>query len=374
MDKSIARKLQQVGEAFELEGPFFSYEEISRGNVNHTYKTNYVRDDGTGMAVIKSFLVQRVNTYAFRDPIALMDNVEMVTEHIRKKCPDQVTLHYHHTEKDGKRLSYLWEGDEFWRVCNYVPSVTFDACDDLSVIRSAGEAFGEFQTDLSDFESKKLHYTIPDFHDTRKRYAAFLEQVEQDPCNRAKDVREDIAWLIGVQDQACRLTDLLNAGKLPLRVTHNDTKINNVLFDEDTRKALVVVDLDTVMPGLVGHDFGDAIRFAANFTEEDSDQYDKAGVNLNVFWAFADGFLSRVANVLTSEEKNTLALSCFSLTCELATRFLADYLCGDKYFRVTRKDHNLTRARCQIALAKDMLVKMDAMDAIVQRCCEKYGV
>ena len=373
MEQSTARKLQQVGKAFKLEGPFYSYEEISQGNVNRTYKVNYILDDGTGMAVIKSYLVQRVNTYAFRDPIALMDNVEQVTEHIRKKNPDKVNLHYHHTDRTGEHLSYLWEGNEFWRVCNYVPSVTFDATDDLGVIHSTGEAFGEFQTALSDFDANKLHYTIPDFHDTRKRYEAFQAAVEQDSQNRAAVAKDDIAWLLAARDQACCLTDLYNKGDLPQRVTHNDTKINNVLFDEATHKALVVVDLDTVMPGLVGHDFGDAVRFAANFVEEDSNQFGKAGVNLNVFWAIADGFLSKVAPVLTATERDTLALSCFSLSCELATRFLADYLNGDKYFRIAYPDHNLTRARCQIALAKDMLVKMDAMDAIVQRCCEKYG-
>ena len=175
-----------------------------------------------------------------------------------------------------------------------------------------------------------------------------------------------------MQDQACVLTDLYNQGKLPLRVTHNDTKINNVLFDENTHDALVVIDLDTVMPGLVGHDFGDAIRFAANFVEEDSEEYEKAGVNLNIFWAFAQGFLKKTAKTLTDGEVATLAQSSFALTAELATRFLDDYLNGDKYFKTTKEKHNLIRTRCQIALAKDMLSKMDAMDAMVKACVAKY--
>jgi len=365
----ISRKLQQVGKTFRLEGPFFSYEEISVGNVNHTYKANYIRDDGTGMAVIKSYLFQQVNTYAFRDPVALMDNVDMVTEYIRANHPEKVNLHFHHTKE---RLTYLIDKDEFWRVCNYVPSVTFDSCDDLKVIRSAGEAFGEFQMDLADFDASRLHYTIPDFHNTRKRYEKLTTDALRDPCGRVAEIKNELEWLLSVQGKACTLTDMYECDRLPLRVTHNDTKINNVLFDADTHEALVVVDLDTVMPGLVGHDFGDAIRFAANYVEEDSEETQKAGIDLNIFWAFADGFLEKTARVLTKEEIKTLALSCFCLTCELAVRFLNDYINGDKYFKVTKDKHNLIRSRCQIALAKDMLIKMDAMDDIVKGCVHKY--
>ena len=215
-------------------------------------------------------------------------------------------------------------------------------------------------------------YTIPNFHNTRKRYEKLKEDMAADPCNRVAEVREELDWLLSVEDEACRLTDLFEKGELPLRVTHNDTKINNVLFDEKTHEALVVIDLDTVMPGLVGHDFGDAIRFAANFVEEDCDYPEKAGVNLNIFWAFAEGFLKKTAASLTKTEVDTLALSCFALTCELATRFLADYIVGDKYFKVKKPQHNLVRTRCQIALAKDMLNKMDAMNAIVQDCARRY--
>ena len=167
MNPDIARKLLQVGEAFRIPGPFFSYEEIKVGNVNHTYKVNYIRDDGTGMAKIKSYLVQRVNTYAFQHPVELMQNIDRVTEYIREKHPDSLCLHFHHTESGA---NYLMDEDGFWRLSNYVPSITFDTCDDLDVVRSAGEAFGDFQTILSDFDPSQLFYTIPDFHDTRKRY------------------------------------------------------------------------------------------------------------------------------------------------------------------------------------------------------------
>lgn len=369
MNPETARKLLEVGEAFRIPGPFFSYEEIKMGNVNHTYKVNYIRDDGTGMAKIKSYLVQRVNTYAFQRPVELMKNIDRVTEHIRMKHPDSKYLHFHHTA-DGR--NYLFDEDGFWRLSNYVPSVTYDTCSDLSVVRSAGEAFGHFQMMLADFDAGSLYYTIPDFHDTRKRYRKLRENMESDPCGRVAEVRAELDWLLAVEDKACALTDMFNRGELPLRVTHNDTKINNVLFDEKTREALVVIDLDTVMPGLVGHDFGDAIRFAANFVEEDSPRDDEAGVNLNVYWAFAEGFLKQTAATLTEKEVQTLGLSCFALACELATRFLDDYIVGDKYFKIKSTKHNLVRTRCQIALAKDMLVKMDAMNAIVMDCYNRY--
>ncbi len=369
MNSEVARKLLKVGETFRIPGPFFSYEEIKMGNVNHTYKVNYIRDDGSGMAKIKSYLVQRVNTYAFQRPLELMSNIDKVTEYIHAKYPHVKCLHFHHTEE---RHNYLMDEDGFWRLSNYVPSVTFNSCDDLEIVRSAGQAFGDFQMMLSKFDASSLYYTIPDFHNTRKRYEKLKADMAADPCGRVAEVREELDWLLSVEDEACRLTDLYEAGELPLRVTHNDTKINNVLFDEETLKPLVVIDLDTVMPGLVGHDFGDAIRFAANFVEEDSPEAEKAGVNLNIYWAFAEGFLKEVAPTLTEAEAETLGNSCFALACELSTRFLDDYITGDKYFKIKGPKHNLVRTRCQIALAKDMQKKMDAMNAIVRDCWVRY--
>ena len=369
MNPDVARKLLKVGDAFRIQGPFFSYEEIKMGNVNHTYKVNYIRDDGSGMAKIKSYLVQRVNTYAFQKPLELMANIDKVTEYIHAKYPHVKCLHFHHT---AERNNYLMDEDGFWRLSNYVPSVTFNSCENLEIVRSAGQAFGDFQMMLSKFDASSLYYTIPDFHNTRKRYEKLKADMAEDPCGRVAEVREELDWLLSVEDEACKLTDMHEAGELPLRVTHNDTKINNVLFDEATHQPLVVIDLDTVMPGLVGHDFGDAIRFAANFVEEDCPQAEKAGVNLNVFWAFAEGFLKKTAATLTEAEVATLGNSCFTLACELATRFLDDYIVGDKYFKINGPQHNLVRTRCQIALAKDIQKKMDAMNAIVRDCWVRY--
>ncbi|MBQ7001941.1 MAG: aminoglycoside phosphotransferase family protein [Oscillospiraceae bacterium] len=357
----LHNKLLEVSRLFRIDYEYLGYETIQMGNVNRTYKVNFLLPDGTP----KSFLVQNINTYAFRNPIGLMDNIDKVTEHIRAKKPGQLALHFHHT---ADRKTYVVDGKNFWRMTNYVHSITFNAVSDLQIVRNAGAAFGEFQMDLEDFDISELIETIPGFHNTRQRYENFRKAVREDKAGRATQVQEEIDFLMSVEDKACTLTDLLAAGELPLRVTHNDTKINNVLFHPETNDPMIVIDLDTVMPGLMGHDFGDAIRFAANYVEEDCRDYEKVGVNLDVFRAFAEGFLSKTAKTVTPKELETLALSCFVLTAELATRFLADYLDGDLYFKIRTPDHNLVRTRCQIALAKDMLKKLDLMETIVREC------
>ena len=361
----LHEKLHEVCKLFRIYDEFLGDETIQMGNVNRTYKVNFRLADGSP----KSFLVQNVNTYAFRNPVALMDNIDHVTEHIRNKKPGQTALHFHHTVD---RKTYVIDGDNFWRMTNYVKSVTYNTVKDPDIVRNAGKAFGEFQMDLSDFDSSRLYETIPNFHNTRKRYETFVASVRENKAGRAEEVREEIDYLLSVQDLACKLTDLYQEGKLPQRVTHNDTKINNVLFHPDDNSAMIVIDLDTVMPGLIGHDFGDAIRFAANFVEEDCPEPEKAGVDLEVFRAFAEGFLSQTARTLTETEVQTLALSCFVLTAELATRFLADYLDGDLYFNTKYPGHNLVRARCQIALAKDMMNKLPQMESIVRDCVAKF--
>ena len=357
----LYQKLLEVSRLFRIDYEYLGYETIQMGNVNRTYKVNFLLPEGTP----KSFLVQNVNTYAFRNPVGLMENIDKVTEHIRAKKPGKLALHFHHT---ADRKTYVADGSNFWRMTNYVPSVTYNAVTDLNVVRNAGKAFGEFQMDLADFDIAELTETIPGFHNTRQRYETLIRSIKEDKAGRVSEVQEEIDYLLSVQDLACRLTDLQMAGELPLRVTHNDTKINNVLFDPESKDAMIVIDLDTVMPGLMGHDFGDAIRFAANFVEEDCREYDKVGVNLEVFRAFAEGFLSMTAKTMTEKEVQTLALSSFVLTAELATRFLADYLDGDLYFKTNAPDHNLVRTRCQIALAKNMLKKMDEMEKVVRDC------
>ena len=354
-------KLEQVSRQFRIEGTYVGYETICVGNVNQTYEVKFILPDG----MKKSFLIQNVNTYAFRQPIQLMNNIDKVTEHIRAKKPGLVSLHFHHT---ADRKTYVLDGDNFWRMTNFIPSKTYGTVSDPEIIHNAGVAFGEFQMQLADFDINELYETIPDFHNTRARYQQLKDAVAKDPVGRVAQVREELDYLLSVEDEACKLTDMQLRGDLPLRVTHNDTKINNVLFSPIDKRAMVVVDLDTVMPGLVGHDFGDAIRFAANRESEDSTNLEKVGVDLEIFKAFAEGFLEMTAGTLTKNEIDTLALSPFVLAVELATRFLADYILGDPYFNIKHPEHNLERTRCQITLAKDMQQKLGQLEDIIQLC------
>lgn len=360
---NIDEKLAKVCEGFCIDGTYIGHELIQVGNVNKTYRVKVMLPEGRE----KSFLVQNLNTYVFKHPVQVMDNIDKVTEHIRAKHPGQLALHFHHT-KDRK--TYIESGDDFWRMTNFIPSVTYNVVEDLNIVRNAGRAFGSFQVDLSDFDSQALFETIPNFHNTVKRFEALEATVAADPCGKVEEVRGELDYLFSVKEQACRLTRLWEEGKLPLRVTHNDTKINNVLFDANGDEALVVVDLDTVMPGLVGHDFGDAIRFAGNFVEEDSPEYEKVGVNMDIFRAFTEGFLEKTAGALTQTEMETLALSSFVLTVELAVRFLDDYIQGSPYFKTNYPEHNLVRTRNQIALAKDMQKKLSQMEQIVKDCVD----
>lgn len=365
MIENMSDKLRQVAAAFRIPGELQGYEEIKRGNVNFTFRVDFLQEDGRE----KSYMVQKVNTYVFEHPVEVMENIDQVTEYIHAKDPHRTVLHFHHT-KDRK--TYLFDRDGFWRLFNFIPSKTYDRCDDPKVVLSAGRAFGEFQMLLGDFDASLLHETIPGFHDTDRRYDKLLMDAEVDPRGKVNEVRKELEWLVSVRDRACLLTRLFQQGELPLRVTHNDTKINNVLFDQNTSEAVVVIDLDTVMPGLVGHDFGDAIRFAANRVSEDSPDWHSAQVDMAIFQAFTQGFLRETASTLTEREVDTLALSCFAMTCELAVRFLDDYILGSPYFKIEYPEHNLVRARCQIALAYDMERRLGEMEQIIRDCMREF--
>ncbi len=359
--------LREIASKFHVTGEFIAHEIINQGNINTTYRIDYRQDDGS----VKSYILQRVNTYVFKNPLEIMQNIDLVTTHLRNKVRrlNKPALHFYHTEADNN--NYYIEGEgAFWRLLNYINSVTFDTCDDLDTLRGAGEAFGEFQNQLSDFDASKLFTTIPDFHNTAKRLETFFAAVDEDICGRAAEIAEEIAFVKENAALASQLQEMLEAGKLPLRVTHNDTKTNNVLFDRNTFAPLTIIDLDTVMPGLPMHDFGDAVRFAASTAVEDEADLSKVSLDLNKYRAFAQGFIGKIADALTTNEVKTMALGAITITIELAVRFLTDYLTGDKYFKTNYEGHNLVRARCQLALAKDMLSKRTEMERIV---CEIVG-
>jgi len=356
--------LHEIGRRFRLPGIISSCEVIKNGNINHTYKVTYRADGGT-----KTYVFQKVNTNVFRDPEAIMENIDRVTAHLRSKGGGAPCLHFHHTA-DGRNFTYDGDGG-FWRVMNFIDSVTFDTCGDPAVLRAAGEAFGRFQLQLSDFDGSVLHETIPDFHNTRRRLDTLFADAAKYADTRNTRIFESAPLLCRLRSyykEACLLSDRYNAGEFPVRVTHNDTKANNVLFDRVTLRPLAVIDLDTVMPGMAMYDFGDAVRFLASTAAEDEADPDKVSFDEGKFTAFTEGFIGAVRHSLTQDELGNMVRGAFSITVELAARFLDDYLCGDTYFRVDYPGHNLVRARNQLRLAEDIFGKSAKLQRIVAGC------
>lgn len=357
--------LSEIGRKFRLRGEIYSFDTITMGNINSTYKVTYMRDDNS----LKSYLFQRVNTHVFKNPVEIMENIDRVTTFIRNKYPNQITLHFHHTD-EGLNY-YVYDQGAFWRVVNYVDSVTFNSSDDLGIIESTGKAFGDFQTQLSDFDGSLLHETIPDFHNTKKRLDTLFAHVSEDPCGRVESVRKEIDYIASVREKAAKLSEDFANGAIPKRVTHNDTKCNNVLFDKVTKKPIVVIDLDTIMPGMSMYDFADAVRFIANTAVEDEPDTSTVFFDTAKFRAFAKGFIGATHQSLKPIEIGNLVKATFSITIELASRFLDDYITGDKYFRCAYPKHNLVRTRCQLQLAKDIERKWDELEWIVRDVIEK---
>ena len=359
----MKEKFEALAKIFGLSGEIISIETVSNGNINQTYDVTMKNGDSE-----YRYVFQRLNIYVFKNPKRIMQNIEKITSHIAKKLESEgknrdCVMHFAH-RADGKNYYTVDQG--FWRISEYVPNTeTFNSCDDLDKLRSAGKAFGEFQTMLSDFDASELFETIPNFHNTRSRIAVLMRHVNEDPCGRVDDVKPELDRIRAYKSLAIRLNELVDSQELPLRVTHNDTKINNVLFDKTTGEAKTVIDLDTVMPGLVAHDFGDAVRFAANTAAEDEKDTSLISFDVDRFRAFAEGFIPEIANSLTSIEIETLALGAFTMTVELAVRFLDDYITGDQYFKTLYEGHNLVRTRAQLALADDIFNKLDLLNSIV---------
>ena len=355
-------KMIEIGKSFRLKGELVGYETITIGNINSTYRVTYRKPDGGE----KDYIFQKINTYVFKNPVEIMENIDHVTSHIRAKNTGKPSLHFHHTD-EGKNFVFDHDGG-FWRVMNCIDSITFDYSEDLSIIESTGRAFGEFQVHLADFDGAILHETIPDFHNTVKRLDTLFAHVAEDPVGRVASARAEIDWIASVREKAGELWRHYENGEFPVRVTHNDTKCNNVLFDKELFLPLAVVDLDTVMPGLAMYDFGDAVRFIANTAEEYEPELSKVSFDLEKFREFSRGYIGEVVSALTEAEVGYMALGAFSITVELASRFLDDYLTGDAYFRIKYPEHNIVRARNQIHLAKDILAKLDKLNKIVAEC------
>jgi Ser/Thr protein kinase RdoA (MazF antagonist) len=301
----------------------------------------------------------------FREPVLLMRNIELVTAHLKAKTPDPRGVLTLVSARDGS--SFILEDGEYWRVYEMVPgSVCFDQADEALFFESA-VAFGRFQNELSDFPAEQLSETIPHFHDTPARFAAFEAAIASNASGRRNEAETEISFVREREAFTHTLVDLQARGELPLRVTHNDTKINNVLFDAKTREALCVIDLDTVMPGLAVNDFGDAIRYGASTAAEDEPNLARVHFDLALFEAYTRGYLSTCLTSLTQTELAMLPTGAKMMTLECGMRFLADYIAGDVYFHISRPGQNLDRARTQFRLVAEMETHWDEMHEIVAR-------
>lgn len=349
--------IEKSAYAFRLDGTPVKCQVFGHGHINHTLKIT--TDTGA------EYVLQRINTYVFKEPVRLMENVSAVTDFLRRRVEDpRHALHFLLTH-DGKYYHVDDEG-QYWRCYDFVGGFCLDAPESDEDFYQSAIAFGRFQTLLSDFPAETLYETIPEFHNTVDRYRQFRESVAADAAGRAAGVKADINFLLEREDLACTLQNMRQDGLLPLRVTHNDTKLNNVLLDRVTRKALCVLDLDTVMPGLSLYDFGDSIRFGAATAAEDEQDLSKMELDLHLFEVYTRGYLE-AANALTDTEIAMLPMGALAVTLELATRFLKDYLDGDLYFKTTYPEHNLVRARTQMKLARDMQQKWEDMNRIVAK-------
>lgn len=361
---SVKNEIMHVAGKFGISGELIDFSVYTDGHINSTYRATFEKD-----GEYSKFVVQGINTNVFKNPDFLMENIVNVTRYLKDKLDE--------SGKDSSRecLSFLQASDgkyyyyhegKCWRIYNFIDrSYTINYIKNRSFFENAGKAFGRFQRNLSGYPMETLHETIKDFHNTPKRVEALEKSVSADVKGRAENVRKEIEFALERKKDAKLLLDLYKEGLIPLRVTHNDTKLNNVLFDEDTNKAICVIDLDTIMPGFSLYDFGDAIRFGGNTTKEDDSDLNNVNISIELFRSYTKGFLSTCAKALTKAEVEHLAFSAKLMTYECGVRFLTDYLDGDVYFRTEYPEHNLVRARNQFKLVSEIEKNLDRMNRIV---------
>ena len=348
--------MQKAAYAFQIEGRVVSCGRYGNGHINETYLLVTDR---------RKYILQKINRHVFRDIPALMRNISLVTRHLSRM------------ESDPRRVLRLvpavsgedyWVGGdgESWRVYDFLAdSVCLEKASQAEDMLNVGVAFGRFQSMLADFPADTLSETIHRFHDTPNRYALLRSAVEADAAGRLCKVRAEVDFALEREAEAGTMVQMLAEGALPLRVTHNDTKLNNVMLDAKTNEPLCVIDLDTVMPGLAGNDFGDSIRSGASTAAEDEPDLSLVRLSLGYYQAYAEGFLSACGKNLTQSEIQTLPLGAKLMTLECGVRFLTDYLSGDTYFRILRPTHNLDRCRTQFKLVSDMESKWHIMEEMI---------
>ena len=360
-DIAFARAMAQH---FRLEGRLTEVRPYGTGHINDTFLA--VTD------APRAYILQRLSPVAFRHPEQVMENVVRVTDHLRARIAGRGGDPQRETLTPVPTLAgkpYLLDDDGCcWRVfLNVEDTVSYQLPDSEAVFREAGRAFGAFQTALMDYPPQTLHETIPHFHDTVRRVEALRQAVAADRVGRAASVGAEIDFALARAGRAGELLLGLREGRLPLRVTHNDTKLDNVLMDRATGRGLCVIDLDTVMPGLSAYDFGDAIRFGANTAVEDEADLSRVHFSMPMYRAWCEGYLSEAGAAMGEAERDSLPLGAWMMTYEVGVRFLTDYLDGDRYFHTAYAEHNLVRARNQFALLNDMEAHRDAMAAAVRQ-------
>lgn len=359
--------VKEIASKFCFAGAYIGAARCDNGHINDTFIVATSDSDGG----IRRYVLQRINHNVFKSPEDVMRNIQLVTRHLRRKVvenggdPEREILNLVPTRDET--FLYKSEDGDYWRSYLFVEGArTYDSVEEPRHFFGAGEAFGRFQSLLSDFPAETLVETIPKFHDTPSRLDDLVKAVESDVANRAKDVQGDIEFALERADDASVVVDLLEQGALPLRVTHNDTKLNNVLIDDVTGQGICVLDLDTVMPGSTLYDFGDAIRFGASAAAEDERDLSKVRIDLDLYRQFTRGYLSTASDFLTERELELLPFSAKLIAFELGMRFLTDHLNGDVYFRIHRPNHNLDRARAQFRLAESIEQNLEEMHRIVE--------
>ena len=347
------QQYKAVAEQFCLVGEVTDIAPYGEGHINLTLLVTTTE---------KRYIMQKMNTRVFTDPEGLMANICGVTEHLKARGIE--TLNVVPTKAGAPYL----KGEECYRVYDFIENtVTYQKVENKEVFKNSGKAFGEFQNYLAEFDASKLTETIKRFHDTPKRFADFKAALEANVMDRAKDCKEEIDFILSHENTYGIAMKGLQSGSLPLRVTHNDTKLNNILMDAETGKARAVIDLDTIMPGSMLFDFGDSIRFGASTAAEDEKDLSKVHFDIELFEAYAEGYVGAVKDSITDAEAKLLPYGAYLMTIECGMRFLTDYLSGDTYFKISREKHNLDRARNQFKLVSDMEKVLPEMRAIVKK-------
>ena len=370
----VAARIARIGDQFAVSGDFLYGEELRNGHINTTYRACYRSEDGHE----DRYILQRINDYVFKDPAQVMRNVEKVTRHItwkllrRRRDAAGQTLNLF-PARGGRNYIILPEEGGMWRCYNNIEGThTYDVVENTRQAYQAGFAFGSFQDLICDMNPEDIRESIPDFHNTPKRYADLLKSVEADVMGRAAHCQAELELLKSWENRYSRIVDMMATGEIPTRITHNDTKINNVMLDEETDDAVCVIDLDTVMPGSVLYDFGDMVRTATCMAQEDEEDLSKVKMEMPFFESLAEGYLDAAHGFLTQKEVEFMPFAGWLITTEIGIRFLTDYLDGDLYFRTSKPEHNLIRARNQFKLAQSIDAQTISMGKYVRRLMKSY--